>query len=86
MTDWKRMDLSEFHRSGLLYYVNRTVLWPLGLALTLVLDKATDEYTELYIQRIEPYDQINSGWTSEEEDQKLKDAMAWIGARITEDK
>lgn len=33
MSDWDEMDGATFRNTGLLYMVNRTVMWPLGLAL-----------------------------------------------------
>jgi hypothetical protein len=32
--DWQPFDMRVFTDEGLLHYINRTVFWPLGLALT----------------------------------------------------
>lgn len=40
------MTMRELHTSGLLYHVNETVLWPLGLALAVTKDTTTGEYDE----------------------------------------
>jgi hypothetical protein len=34
----------ELRESGLLYHINETALWPLGLALSVEFDKETGEY------------------------------------------
>jgi hypothetical protein len=39
-----RLTPKEFHESGLLYHVNETALWPLGLALAVDVDPVTGEY------------------------------------------
>lgn len=39
-----RLTPKELHKSGLLYHVNETVLWPLGLALAVDVDPVTGEY------------------------------------------
>ncbi len=46
MSQTRRMTAKEFHESGLLYHVNETALWPLGLALAVSVDKETGEYAE----------------------------------------
>lgn len=47
----KPFSAKELHQSGLLYHINETCLWPLGLALTVTHDEETDEYSEtLFIQ------------------------------------
>ena len=40
------MTVQEFHESGLLYHVNETVLWPLGLALAVTRDTESGAYDE----------------------------------------
>ncbi len=84
MKGWSEMDLKEFHESGLLWQVNQSVLWPLGLALTVELDKDTDPptYTRLYVQRVDPADAIVDGATPEERVSKANRLLAWMKERF----
>jgi hypothetical protein len=81
VSKWSRMDLAEFHRSGLLWHVNQAVLWPLGLALTV--DRDGDEYHELFVQRIEPFDAISDGATDEEREEHINTLRDWMKGRMT---
>ena len=78
---WSRMDLKDFHQSGLLWHVNNAVLWPLGLALTVA--REGDEYQELFVQRIDPFDAIDDGATHEERVEHLDTLTAWLRNRIS---
>lgn len=42
----KTITPKELHQSGLLYHINETALWPLGLALTVTMDTETGEYVD----------------------------------------
>jgi hypothetical protein len=80
MAEWSRLDLEEFVESGLLLHVNRAVLWPLGLALTV--KKAEDgTCTDLYVSRIDPWETIVDD--ADETTRKREVAFeAWIAQRI----
>lgn len=79
---WSRMDLKEFHEAGLVWRVNEAVLWPLGLALTIAKDNETGEYTELFVQRVDPFDTIVSGSTKEELESYLSRYTDWLRERL----
>jgi hypothetical protein len=74
------MDLREFHESGLLAYANSS-LWPLGIALTvLVEDDGT--YSELFVQRLDPYEPIVSGDSPEEQEARADALARWLNRRV----
>jgi hypothetical protein len=81
---WSRMDLKEFHDSGLLAHVNQAALWPLGLALTVSVDKEGDEmeYLELFIQRLDPFEPIVSGDSPKAQERRADALAEWIKERV----
>jgi hypothetical protein len=78
---WSRMDLREFHKSGLLWQVNQSILWPLGLALAIQVE-ADGSVSELFVQRLDPADAIVDGATSEEREDKAERLLAWTRERL----
>lgn len=81
------MTSKEVRESGLLAYLNRTVLWPLGLALAVHYDKDTETYLEesnLQIQRIDPFDVIigDGDESAEEREANQRRFADWLAARV----
>lgn len=72
-----RMTAEEFHRSGLLYHINETVLWPLGLALAVVYDEKDGTYDPgLLIMQYDPPEVI------QDSDPEIRaKANAWLAER-----
>lgn len=81
---WSRMDLKEFHESGLLAQVNAATLWPLGLALTVLVDRQEDGevYKELFVQRLDPYDVIVAGDSPEDNEARMNRLADWMRKRL----
>jgi len=52
------MTADDFQRHGLLYYVNSTVLWPLGLSLTAEMKKDGGLKSRLSVISVEPAQNI----------------------------
>lgn len=78
----EKMDAEEFHRSGLLYYVNSTVLWPLGLALAVSIDEKTKRYRKrLELLVVEPPETITDGDPAEVDHPRYR-AVKAINARL----
>lgn len=78
----KRMSAREFHESGLLYYVNSTVLWPLGLTLAVSQADATGDIRKrLDVMQIEPAETITDGF-QDEPDHPRHRAARWIHERL----
>lgn len=78
---WSEMDLRELHEAGLLWHVNRAVLWPLGLALTI--EYQDDEPVRLFVQRLDPFEAIASGDDHEDEAGRLDSLTAWLRRRVS---
>lgn len=82
MSEWGKFSPRELRESGLLWEVNRLVLWPLGLALTVSYDPETDIYSdELFIQQIEPAETIVDGIESPDSDHPAIRYAAWASKR-----
>ena len=82
MNDWRRMSNQELHESGLLWHINEAVLWPLGVALTVVQEEDGTYATDLYVQKTEPFEPIVSGASSEDTDKHADVFAAWMRARL----
>lgn len=84
--EWSEMELRELHESGLLWQVNRAVLWPMGLALTLEADNNADgtpgEYKRLYVSRVDPFEPIASGDGPDDEGARLDHLVEWMKVRF----
>lgn len=79
------LDEREVRESGLLAYINRTVLWPLGMALAVTYDRDTDKYTPgLRILRNQPFDPIvgDGDETAETREANMRHFAEWLAARL----
>jgi hypothetical protein len=66
-----RMSARRLREVGLLWHINESVLWPLGLMLTVDIDPSDpDDIGELFVQVMEPADVVSSGAGPLEEDDK----------------
>lgn len=80
----KRMSGETFWRSGLLYYVNSTVLWPLGLALAVSMKKSDGKVgNKLEIIQIEPAEVIVSSMADDDDHPRVR-VSNWIKSRLAE--
>lgn len=75
------MSAQEFLESGLLYYVNSLLLWPLGVALTVPLRSDGSMKYRLGVVTIEPAETIAEG--DAEGSTAARDAASrWIARRL----
>jgi hypothetical protein len=58
LTPVNHMTLREFVESGLLLHVNRTALWPFGVALAVTADG--DDYTDLHVRKLGAWETITA--------------------------
>ncbi|MGV0985048.1 MAG: hypothetical protein ACOYB2_10865 [Limnohabitans sp.] len=74
----------EVRESGLLAYVNRAVLWPLGLALTVFVEDDGTYQERLRIQRNVPFDPIvgDGGVEATVTEEQMRRFAEWMKARI----
>ena len=81
-SQWEQMHPSEFQAAGLLYYVNSTVLWPLGLALYVVRDEDSGSFTtEMGVMRLKKPEIIVDN-DPDGPNHPRYDATKWIATRI----
>jgi hypothetical protein len=72
----------DFYRSGLLYYVNTTVMWPLGLAFRVTRNKDGSGFKDKFdIISIEPPQVIVDGDPIELDHPRYR-AANWIAQRL----
>jgi hypothetical protein len=74
------MPADEFWKSGLLYYVNSTVLWPLGLAIAVEID-VDQSVSGMRIMRLEPAETMIDGFPDEPDHPRHR-AVEFIAERI----
>lgn len=78
------MSAHDFWESGLLYYVNSTVLWPLGMALTVEVDRADEDFDGNYLMmRLEPAETMIDGLPNEENHPRER-VTKFIAKRLAE--
>lgn len=81
------MSAEEFKESGLLWHVNQSVLWPLGLALAVTVDRDVEPpvwEANLRVMKRVPFEAIWSGATEDETREHAERLEAWMRARIAE--
>lgn len=89
MTTWPESVTTEYipeqevRESGLLAYINRAVLWPLGLALTGFVDDGVYQ-DRLRISRNVPFDPIvgDGDVTAEEVEAQMRTFAEWLAQHV----
>lgn len=61
MTDWERMSPNEIRATGVLYAVNKHVLWPLGLALGVAISDEADPPDGVWVVALRQAETIEEG-------------------------
>lgn len=74
----------EVRESGLLAYVNRALLWPLGMALTVFIEDDGTYQERLRIQRNQPFDPIvgDGGVPAEDIEAQMRRFAEWLADRL----
>lgn len=79
-TEW--VDEREVRESGLLAHINRAVLWPLGMALTVFINDGEYE-PRLRIQRNQPFDPIvGDGGGAAATEAQMRTFAEWAATRL----
>ena len=74
----------EIRESGLLAHINRAVLWPLGMALTVFIGDDGEYQPRLSIQRNQPMDPIvGDGGDAAATEAQMRTFAEWMTARLT---
>lgn len=80
-TEW--VPEQEVRESGLLAQINRAVLWPMGMALTVFIDDDGTYQERLRIQRNQPFDPIvGDGGDALATESQLRIFAEWVAQRL----